>query len=127
MISLILTCLLPLANGADVGVGIQMQVAPGIAVDLHSASYYSQRDHDRQANLARIQADRDKEHRQRDDYDHQKVRDPGSMYIWRDTRDEHDKESQRLHDQETQHEQGRVAQEQKIHDEENQDRAERQH
>jgi hypothetical protein len=127
MISLILTCLLPLANGADIGLSAQVQVAPGIAVNLHSDSYYAQRDHDRQANLARIQAERDNEQRHRDDYDRQKVRDPGSIYVWRDTRDEHTKEAQRLQSQQAENEKGRADQEQKIHSEESQDRAEHQH
>jgi hypothetical protein len=127
MISLILTCLLPLANGADIGISAQVQVAPGIAVNLHSDSYYTQRDHDRQANLARIQADRESEQRHRDDYDRQKVRDPGSIYVWRDTREEHDKESQRLQSQQAAHEQVRGDQERKIHSDEDQDRTEHQH
>jgi hypothetical protein len=126
MISLILTCLLPLANGADIGISAQVQVAPGIAVNLHSDSYYTQRDHDRQANLARIQADRESEQRHRDDYDRQKVRDPGSIYVWRDTREEHTKESQRLQNQQAAHEQDRAAQEQRIHADEDQDRTEHQ-
>jgi hypothetical protein len=127
MISLILGCLLPLANGADIGLSANVQVAPGIAVNLHSDSYYAQRDRDRQANLARIQADRDAEQRRRDDYDRQPVRGQGSLFIWRDTRDQHAKESQRLQSQQDAHEKDRVTQEQKIHSDENQDRSEHQH
>jgi len=127
MISLILSCILPLANGAEVGISAQVQLAPGIAVSLHPDSYYTQRDHDRQASLTRIQAERDRDQRNRDDYDKQPVRGPGSLAVWRDTPEQHTKQSQNLQNQQAAHEQVRVAQEQTIHGQENQDRAEQKH
>ncbi|GEM_PF-3303139 len=96
-------------------------------MSLQPDSYYTQRDHDRQASLAWIQAERDRDQRNRDDYDKQPVRVPGSLAIWRDTPVQHTEESPNLRSQQAAHEQVRVAQEQKINGEANQDRAEQKH
>jgi hypothetical protein len=124
MISLNLSARLPLANDSDIGASSQVQVAPGIAGNLHSDLYYTQRDHERQTKLTRIHSERVKDQRRRDNYDKQPVRGPGSLAIWLDTPAQDTRRRQNLQNQQVAHEQVRVAQEQKLHEEETQDRAE---
>jgi|GEM_PF-1690000 len=125
MISTILSCLLPLASGADASFSVHLQVAPGISVNLHSPDYYDQRERDRQARLDKIQADREDERRREAALEREKPRDQGGVYMWRDTRESRDRQLEELREQDRRDEEARAAQERLLREEEARDAAER--
>lgn len=125
MISSIITCLLPIAMSVDADFSVNVQVAPGISINLHSPSYYDQKEKERQARLERIQADREEERNHRASFERSKPRDQNGMYGWRDTREDRERERQRLMEEERKHEEARVAQERLLREEEQRDREER--
>ena len=127
MISNFLTCVLPLVASLDADVAARVQVAPGIAVSLHSDSYYDQREKDRQNHLAQVQSERDADQRRRESFDKEPTREKGSLYFWRDTKDQHARKQQDLVEAQRQNEQARANREQAARDEENRDRDERNH
>jgi len=122
MISLLLSCFLPLTTCADVEPVRNPQIAP--AAVRHPADYYARREHERKERMGRIQADREKEHGLRMDYEKESAREPGSIYLWRDSPKQHETKRQRLQDQEQTHELARQVQERLVHDEDVHDRQE---
>lgn len=125
MISSLLSCLLPLVSGVDADFSVNVQVAPGISVNLHSPSYYDQREKDRQARLEQIQAEREEERNRMSSFERSKPRDQGGMYQWRDTRASREMARQRLLKEQREHEEARIAQERLLREEEEQDRLDR--
>jgi hypothetical protein len=125
MISSILTCLLPLATSVNADFSVNVQVAPGISINLHSPSYYDQREKERQAQLEKIQADREEERNHQASFERSKPRDQNGMYGWRDTREDRERERQRLMDEERRHEEARIAQERLLREEDARDQEER--
>lgn len=125
MISSLLSCLLPLATSVNADFSVNVQVAPGISINLHSPSYYDQREKERQAQIARIEADREEERNHRASFERSKSRDQNGMYGWRDTREDRERERERLMDEERRHEEARIAQERLLREEEQRDREER--
>jgi hypothetical protein len=122
MISLLLSCLLPLTTGANADPTQDPQIAS--AAPQHPAAYYDHRKHERKERLERIEADRAKEHGLRMDYEKESAREPGSFYLWKDSPKQHETKRQRLQDQELKHEQARQVQEQLVRDEDAHDRRE---
>jgi hypothetical protein len=124
MISLLLSGILSLASSSDQDSAGPAQLVATPAVS-HSDSYYDHRAHERKERLSRIQADREREHTRRMDYERESARGQGSFYFWRDSPERHEMKRQRLQDEEQKHETERLALEQVIRDEADHDRAER--
>jgi hypothetical protein len=125
MISTILSCILPLASGIDANISMKVQVAPGITVSLHSPGYYDQREHDRQARLDQIQADREDERNREAALEREKPREQGGVYMWRDTREARQRQLEQLREQDRREEEARAAQERLLREEDARDAAER--
>jgi hypothetical protein len=123
MISILLSCLLPLTTCADADASGPARI--GTVAVGHPASYYDHREHERKERMDHIQAEREKEHGLRMDYEKESSRQPGSIYLWKDSPKQHEAKRQRLQDQEQKHELARQAQEQVVRDEAVQDRRER--
>jgi hypothetical protein len=124
MISSLLTCLLSLTTSADVEFSANVQVAPGVTLELRSPSYYEQRDKERRSRMDLIQADREEERGRMSSFERSKPRDQGGMYQWRDTREGRERARQRLLKEQRLHEDARIAQERLLREEEQQDREE---
>jgi hypothetical protein len=125
MISTILSCLLPLASGIDADFSMNVQVAPGININLHSPAYYDQRERDRQERLDRIQADREEERNHEAALDREKPREQGGVYLWRDTPEARERQREELRDEERRNEAARATQERLLREEEARDEQER--
>ena len=123
MIPILLSFLLSPTSSANAGEARDPLIAP-VGVQ-HPATYYDHREQERKKRLERIEADRVKEHGLRMDYERQTAREPGSIYLWRDSPKQHEAKRQLLQDQELKHEQARQVQEQIVHDEDIHDRRER--
>jgi hypothetical protein len=123
--SLLLSCLLPLTTCVSPDTVGQVQIAPAANVAAHPDSYYDHRSHERKERMERIQADREREHTRRMDYERESARPPGSFFFWRDSPERHEMKRQRLQDEEQKHETERLALEQALRDEAAHDRAER--
>jgi len=124
MISSLLTCLLSLTTSGDAELSVNVQVAPGISLELRSPSYYEQREKERHSRLELIQADREEERGRMSSFERSKPRDQGGMYQWRDTREGRERARQRLLKDQRLHEDARIAQERILREEEQQDREE---
>jgi hypothetical protein len=122
MIALLISCLLPLANGADSGVPVQARIAPDPV--RHPVAYYERRDLQRVDRMGRIQTERVKEHDQRMAYEREAYRDPGFPFFWQDSPKQHEAKRQRLQDEEKKHEDARQTQEQILRNEAEHDRME---
>jgi hypothetical protein len=123
--SLLLSCLLPLTTCASPDSVGNARIAPIANAAAHPDSYYAHRSKERGERMARIQADRDREHTRRMDYERESARPPGSIYFWKDSPEKHEMKRERLQDEEQKHETERLAQEQIIRDEAAHDRDER--
>jgi hypothetical protein len=120
----LLTCILPLAMGLDADVSVRVQVAPGVTVNLHSDSYYQRREEERRQQREQLQAQRDQELRRQEALDREKPREPGSMYLWRDTPEQRERERQHLREEHQRREEERLARERLLREEEERDRQE---
>ncbi|HXP91587.1 MAG TPA: hypothetical protein VN931_11745 [Fibrobacteria bacterium] len=125
MISTILSCLLPLASGIDADFSVNLKVAPGVSINLHSPAYYDQRERDRQERLDRIQADREEERNREAALDREKPREQGGVYLWRDTPEARERQREELRDEERRNEAARATQERLLREEEARDADER--
>ena len=127
MIATFFTCVLPIVASLDADVSARVQVAPGIAVSLHSDSYYDQREKDRQNHLAQVQSERDEDRRNQESFDREQPREKGSFYFWRDNREQHERKQREMVEANRRREQARANREQAFRDEENRDKDERNH
>jgi hypothetical protein len=123
--SLLLSCLLPLTTCANSDTVGHARIAATSSAGAHPDSYYDHRSKERGERMARIQADREREHTRRMDYERESARPLGSFYFWKDSPEKHEMKRQRLQDEEQKHETERLAQEQIIRDEAAHDRDER--
>jgi len=87
--------------------------------------YYDQREHDRQARLDQIQADREDERNREAALEREKPREQGGVYMWRDTREARQRQLEQLREQDRRDEEARAAQERLLREEDARDAAER--
>jgi hypothetical protein len=127
MISTFFTCVLPIVASLDADVSARVQVAPGVAISLHSDSYYDQREKDRQNHLAQVQSERAADQRRQESFGREPTRGNGSLLFWRDTKEQHAQKQRDLVEAQRKNEQARANREQSLRDEGNHDRDERQH
>ena len=118
MISILLTCLLPLANGHDADVSAEVIVSPGIVFSFHPDSYYDQRDRNRHNRQLRLQSERDADRRREEAFDRGR---------WNGSQERHEERRRSMIESHRQREQARANREQAFRDEENRDRDERNH
>jgi hypothetical protein len=118
MISILLTCLLPLANGRDAEVVAEVIVSPSIVFSFHPDSWYDQRDRNRRDRQRRIQSQRDADLRRQEAFDRGR---------WHGSQAHHEEMRRNMLESNRRREQARANREQAFRDEENRDRDERNH